>query len=151
MHTEQNNAVQSYIDALLFEQSAIKGISAGDNDIQSVTQPVSLDTGGDTRLHDGVSLTAPSKAIKSRAFVRHLELAQQNSVSDRAANDKGPNWVGDNVACLLVKTANLKLAIPRQFIEAVEPIAETGAMNEGHSTRHSTTTVSYTHLTLPTK
>ena len=51
MHTEQNNAVQSYIDALLFEQSAIKGISAGDNDIQSVTQPVSLDTGGDTRLH----------------------------------------------------------------------------------------------------
>lgn len=99
MYLEQDNAVQSYIDALLYEPLLKAPAKA----------PAEVDS---------------SRTTRSRAFVRHLELAQQGTGPSQRGANKRPAWASESLPCLIVKTANLKLAIPQQFIERVEPITE---------------------------
>jgi len=132
VYLEQNNAVQSYIDALLFEpllhESTTAGLPEGSGPPQSpiTAAPVAQRAVPLTEHPAKTAPTADSAQItRSRAFVRHLELAQQGANPGPREANKRPAWASETVPCLIVKTANLKLAIPEQFIERVEPITET--------------------------
>lgn len=158
LQSDQNRAVQSYIDALLVDMSDIQAgisLSSPEKDIlitaeqgASLNQESScietnqvlteIDRGeiipveGIARS-DGLDLVSKKswlldEGAANSAFVKHLEVAQQKHQSGkRGLRHKGyPEWVKDPLNCLTVKVANLKLALPVEFVQVVKPFEVQG-------------------------
>ncbi len=118
MQFQQQSAVQSYIDALLFEPTESLEGDCGRQKEES-TKPVDEPLAKLSAAAGQAREAGPG----SSAFVRHLELAQQKLHGHQQGNHAVPEWAGANVNCLVIKAANLKLAIPSEFIESVQPLS----------------------------
>ena len=148
---ESDHAVQQYIEVLLGElpitaashqasvsspadslaSSAAASPSVGeDNEAVGLKARDALDP-----PRGEVSLAAAENR-RNTAFVKHLEVAQEAVTQKRAqrvvrptALAAAPAWVlSEQLPCVTFKIANLKLALPLQYLARVEPFAGADAI-----------------------
>ena len=87
-----------------------------------------LDNGLDGDLDDGLDSQAAAEATKNNPFLKQLEAAQRRGRAKSAAGvggekvDNRPVWGRENFRCLAFNVAGLKLAVPVQFIDGMQPL-----------------------------
>jgi len=87
-----------------------------------------LDGGLDGDLDDGLDSQAAAEATKNNPFLKQLEAAQRRGRAKSAAGvggekvDNRPVWGRENFRCLAFNVAGLKLAVPVQFIDGMQPL-----------------------------
>ncbi|MDG1938970.1 MAG: hypothetical protein P8I62_09045 [Pseudomonadales bacterium] len=149
-NAESDVAVQAYIDSLLFESdiaiASVDGriltqpdspqldspqLDSHQADIPNVSEAVSdaasetVNEVADFELDDDESVPDVSQ---SNPFLKQLEAAQRRGLSGAAAAtdsvkvDNRPAWGRENFRCLAFNVSGLKLAVPVQFIEGMQPL-----------------------------
>jgi purine-binding chemotaxis protein CheW len=148
-NAESDVAVQAYIDLLLFEsdiaiasvdgrilaqpdspqldshQADIPNVSEAVSDAASETASETVNEVADFELDDDESVPDVSQ---SNPFLKQLVAAQRRGLSGAAAAtdsvkvDNRPAWGRENFRCLAFNVSGLKLAVPVQFIEGMQPL-----------------------------
>ena len=142
-NAESDVAVQAYIDSLLFESdlaiTSVDGrmlaqadsphvsetVNEADNETVSEAASEAVDKIADFELDNDESLP---DASQSNPFLKQLEAAQRRGLSGAAAAtesvkvDNRPAWGRENFRCLAFNVSGLKLAVPVQFIEGMQPL-----------------------------
>lgn len=77
MHTQTDTAIEQYLQALFFDP----GLEADTNDQIQQHKNVAVDTQSQTPQINELQPDSETNA-RSRAFVRHLELAQRGSIKN---------------------------------------------------------------------
>lgn len=140
--TLQNNvdsdlAVQAYIESLLFESDI--AVNSADANTAQHAKPApddtlaasdQVDAAGDLAL-DAIDLDAEEATLdvaQNNPFLKQLEAAQRRGRSQVAAAtaavkvDNRPAWGRENFRCLAFNVSGLKLAVPVQFIDGMQPL-----------------------------
>ena len=143
---ESDHAVQQYIEGLLSElpitaashealvsapSDSLAANAAASPRVEKATEAVGIKAPDSLDPPTVEASLAAVEHSRNTAFVKHLELAQEaiaQKVAGRvlrpAALAAAPAWVlSEQLPCLTFKIANLKLALPLQYLGKVEPFA----------------------------
>ncbi len=149
---ESDHAVQEYIEALLSElpinaashqvsvsssADSLASNAAASPSVGEVKEAVGLKAPAALDHTPGEARSAAAERSRNTAFVKHLEAAQEAAAQKMArrvvrpaALAAAPAWVlSEQLPCLTFKIANLKLALPLQYLAKVEPFAGADAIS----------------------
>lgn len=141
-HTlESEHRIQSYIDSLLFEspQSLEPVVEVFDATVPSAAGLAAEEAVEQIEVDKAAIKTRPAhsgndshgdsdqgaSSAKGSAFVRQLESLQRGGKAPRQEAeriDRRPQWGRDNFSCLTFNVSGLKLALPTQFIDGMQPL-----------------------------
>ncbi|MBT5292503.1 MAG: hypothetical protein HOL40_02125 [Cellvibrionales bacterium] len=150
-NVDSDLAVKAYIESLLFESEVafdtdvaesavsqnaspelgaiaptpIHTLDPNQSSVNNLEERAEVDALADIDF-DNDSLTA--EAAKNNPFLKQLEAAQRRGRAKMGAAvsgskvDNRPAWGGDNFRCLAFNVSGLKLAVPVQFVDSMQPL-----------------------------
>ena len=150
-HVDSDLAVRAYIESLLFESDMPPAAVADDASVDSASDAVSDSEAPSssaplvepTSIH-GADIDALSdmdfdndsaslEAARNNPFLKQLEAAQRRGRAKLGVDANGskvggskvdnrPAWGRENFRCLAFNVSGLKLAVPVQFIDGMQPL-----------------------------